>query len=163
MANITEQLAEALSGQISRRGFFSRILRTSVNFSLGISSVCTGALTFTTVTCHSASFGSQDNHCSSGDIESHQGYCEANSSTFGCNTGEGGYPECTLAQGCKPTNPTSGSNCGDMVDGEIWESKGYWDCCCDGRKFRCRDCGPKDGDIVCICRAEIGDCTVQTS
>jgi len=148
MEPLFDSLAEGIARRLNRRDLFSKGLRGLVRLGMG-SAMLFGAQRFAYATPNCTTLLFETGAGTSCDVPG-DAYCDGNEANWGC----GGLPNCTgsLAQYCNsPTN----SNC---ING--WESKGYWDCCCDGNQHRCRDCGPVGGDPQCVCHAQIpGTCS----
>lgn len=144
------RFASYLSRSMNRRGFLRTLLRGVAS----IAALCSGlgASALAAQVCVGAGHGGpQPNDLPLNDTIGSDAYCNTNNATWGC-TISAGLPLCTVEQGCNGNISTiSSSNCGaPMV------SSGWWDCCCDEKQIRCRDC--YYNGLVCICRAYIADC-----
>ena len=146
--SVIKKMQEAFSQNTTRRGF----LRSIVRLSASVAAICAGMPVSATgqLACWEDVARSNGG---AGDTCGTTAYCENNSSSWGCTIGSGFPRACTIDDGCTgTTGSVSSSNCGGYLI-----STGWWDCCCDGTKTRCRDCS-QGGQIVCICRANIGTC-----
>jgi hypothetical protein len=145
--NLLKKIEEALSGNTSRRGFLQGVLRASVS----IAAVCAGLPSNALAIAPSCLRTGQFSQGGVGETCGGDSYCTAGASSWGCSLNL--YRACTTADGCNgTTGSVSSSNCGGGMT-----STGWWDCCCEGTKIRCRDCS-SGGAVVCICRANIGSC-----
>ncbi len=154
-----EKLEEALSGASNRRGFIGVIFRGFIGIAATTAALCAGLPAFADpAACNynGAQIPGGTNDQCNASATSSQSYCTNHPSSWGC-TISGGLPACTTNDGCSGTvGSISSSNCGGNTT-----SSGYWDCCCEGKTIRCRDCNI-GSTIQCICRAWIGTCVPQT-
>ena len=145
---ILKQIEERVSDNTSRRGFFRIIIHACASMAAFCAGLSANAL-IARDCWETNQYSNYNNDTCNG---SENQYCTDYSSTWGC-TIVPGLPACTVAQGCTgTTGSVSSSNCGNG-----FTNSGWWDCCCDGTKIRCRDC-TQNGILVCICRANIGSC-----
>lgn len=155
-----EKLEEALSGASNRRGFIGFIFRGFIGIAATTAALCSGLPAFALPAASNyngaQSSGGAGDTCNVSETSS-QSYCTGNPSSWGCTISSGGIRACDANDGCSGTvGSISSSNCGGNTT-----SSGYWDCCCEGKTIRCRDCSV-GGSIICICRAWIGTCVPQT-
>ena len=154
-----EKLEEALSGTSNRRGFIGAIFRGFIGIAATTAALCSGLPAFAdSAVCNyngAQSPGGAGDTCNDGAGYS-ESYCTGNPSSWGCTISSGGIRACNTDDGCNGTVAAlTSSNCGQGNT-----SSGYWDCCCEGKTIRFRDCSV-GGSIVCICRAWIGTCVPQ--
>ncbi len=133
-----DRLAEGIAGKATRRGVISTGLRSLVGLGMG------AAMLF-----GSRRYAFAATQC---DDPVRVNTCGVNPATQ-CGT----YP---TADGCGPTGAcevqfcsTSTSNC--IGGATVWCPNGcYWDCCCDGKVHRCRDCKRPTNGTKCVCHHE---------
>jgi hypothetical protein len=133
-----ERFAEWLAGRLTRRGVLGRGLRATLGLGIGAAGL---------FGLHREALATQctDYERSAWSCNAGAGYCNNHESNNGCNPRRA---TCTDLQCDAPAT----SNCIAPL-----QNMGYWDCCCDGNIIRCRDCG-QNGQILCICSANIGSC-----